>query len=338
MKKSEAKHKTLIYFIVSLLLFVIIFALALAVGRYKIGINAFFRAVFTDDPEYATERSVILNLRLPRTIVAGLTGIALCLSGLLYQETFQNKLTSPDLLGVSNGAGVGAAVAIVLGLSSAFISIFAFALGILTVLATVMIAKLFKNGSSTILLLSGIIVGGFMSSCLALVKYFAGDEVKLASITYWLMGSFADSTMKTVWILLPIVAVSAIFLFIIRFRINIVALGREEAQTKGINYTFYRYLIIAVATLLTASTVAFCGTISWIGLVVPHIVRLLAGRNTAKTIPLCVTFGGVFMIAVDILSRTFTSEEIPLSAVTGLFGTVIFIIILFAKRRDYNEY
>ena len=322
----------------SLLLFVIVFFLALMVGRYSISIGNFFKALFTNDPHFQTDRSVIITLRIPRTIVAGLTGIALSLSGLLYQETFQNKLTSPDLLGVSNGAGVGAALAIVIGLSSALISVLAFAVGILTVMTTVLIAKFFRNDSSTILLLSGIIVGGLMSSLLSLIKYFAGNEVKLASITYWLMGSFANAKMETVYILLPIVAVSTIFLLSISWRINIVALGREEAQTKGINYTLYRYLIIGIATLLTASTVAFSGTISWIGLVIPHIVRLIVGRNTRKTIPLCITFGGIFMIVVDILSRTFTSEEIPLSAVTGLFGTIIFVIILFLKRRDYHEH
>lgn len=315
-----------------------VFLLALMTGRYKIGVEPFFKAIFTQNRDYATERSVVVNLRMPRTVMAGLAGIALSLSGLLYQETFQNKLTSPDLLGVSHGAGVGASIAIVCGLSSAFIGIFAFATGIATVFLTLVVAKMFRNGSSTILLLAGIIVGGFMSSLLAFVKYIAGDEVKLASITYWLMGSFADSTMKDVYILMPVVLISAIFLLVISWRINIVALGREEAQTKGINYIFYRYLIIGIATLLTAGTVAFCGTISWIGLVIPHIVRLLVGRNTKKTIPLCMTFGGVFMIAVDILSRTFTSEEIPVSAVTGLFGTMIFIAILFAKRREYNEY
>ena len=332
------KHKTLWFLLISILLFVIAFLVALMIGRYSIEFTDFFKALFTNDNNLATERSVIINLRLPRTIMAGLTGIALSLSGLLYQETFQNKLTSPDLLGVSNGAAVGAAIAIVFGLSSVFVSGFAFIFGVVTVLLTLFIAKLFKNGSSTILLLSGIIVGGLMSSVLSLVKYFAGDEVKLASITYWLMGSFANATMKSVYILFPIVALSTIYLLIISWRINIVALGREEAQTKGINYTLYRYIIIAIATLLTASTVAFSGTISWIGLVIPHIVRLLVGRNTKKTIPLCITFGGIFMIIVDVLSRTFTSEEIPLSAVTGLFGTIIFITILFAKRREYHEY
>jgi len=329
--------KTIIVLITSILAFAIIFIAALLIGRYPISIDDFFNAVFTSDAEYQIERSVILNLRLPRTIMAGLAGIGLSLSGLLYQEIFQNKLVSPDLLGVSTGASVGASIAIVLGLSSIFISFLAFIVGIITVMLTVLIAKLFKNGSSTILLLSGIIVAGFMSSILSYIKYLANPETTLASITYWMMGSFENSTMNQIYILFPVILISTIILLVLSWRINIVSLGKEEAQTKGINYKYYRYLIIFIATLLTSSVVAFNGTISWIGLVIPHIVRLMVGRNTRRTIPLCITFGGVFMIIVDILSRSFTDSEIPLSAVTGLFGTVIFVAILLYRRRTFDE-
>ena len=332
------KHKTLIFFLISLLLFAIVFVVALMVGRYSISFTNFFRALFTNDPALETERSVIVNLRLPRTIVAGATGVALSISGLLYQETFQNKLVSPDLLGVSNGAGVGAALAIVLGLSTAFINIFAFIIAVGTVLLTVVISKLFRNSSSMTLLLSGIIISGLMGSILALLKYFAEADTQLAAITYWLMGSFEKSDMMTVYILTPIVAVCVAILLILRWRINVVALGQEEAESKGLNYKFYRYLIIGIATLLTATTVAFSGTISWVGLVIPHIVRLIAGRDTRKTIPLCITFGGVFMVLVDILSRSFTDQEIPLSAVTGIFGTIVFIVILIKYWRTYHEH
>jgi iron complex transport system permease protein len=152
------------------------------------------------------------------------------------------------------------------------------------------------------------------------------------------MGSFENSTMKIVYVMLPIVVVSCVVLLVLSWRINIVALGQEEAQTKGINYKLYRYLIIGIATLLTACAVAFNGTISWVGLVIPHIVRLISGRDTRRSIPLCITFGGLFMIIVDIISRTFTKSEIPLSAITGLLGTVIFVVILLSKRREYNEH
>lgn len=338
MNEKVLKRRTWISFGISIAVFAVVFALALMLGRYRITIGDFFKAVFTDDGAFDTQRSIIANLRFPRTIMAAFVGIGLSLSGLLYQETFRNKLVSPDLLGVSTGASVGAAFAIVLGLSSAFISVFAFLVGLLTVFITVMISKLFRNGSSTILLLSGIIVGGFMSAILSLIKYFSGDITTLASITYWLMGSFESADMKRNYILMGVVVVCVVTLLLISHPINLVNQGKAEAQTKGINYNFYRGLIIVLATVLTAISVCFCGTISWIGLVVPHIVRLLAGRDAKRTIPLCITFGGTFMVVVDVLSRTFTDSEIPLSAVTGLLGTVIFVVILIIKRRKLNEH
>ena len=338
MNEKVLKRRTIISFIISIAVFAIIFALALMLGRYKIGIGDFFKAVFTDDSSLDTQRSIIANLRFPRTIMAAFVGIGLSLSGLLYQETFRNKLVSPDLLGVSTGASVGAALAIVLGLSSALISVFAFVIGLLTVFATVLISKLFRNGSSTILLLSGIIVGGFMSAILSMIKYFSSDITTLASITYWLMGSFESADMNRNYILMGVVVVCVIVLLLISHPINLVNQGKAEAQTKGINYNFYRGLIIVLSTVLTAISVCFCGTISWIGLVIPHIVRLLAGRDAKRTIPLCITFGGTFTILVDIFSRTFTDSEIPLSAMTGLIGTLIFVVILIVKRRKLNEH
>ena len=338
MNEKILKRRTLISFLISIAVFIIFFALALMLGRYRIRIDDFFKAIFTKDSSLDTQRSIIVNLRLPRTIMAAFVGMGLSLSGLLYQETFRNKLVSPDLLGVSTGASVGAALAIVLGLSSAFISIFAFVIGLLTVFATVMISKLFRNGSSTILLLSGIIVGGFMSAILSMIKYFSNDITTLASITYWLMGSFESASMSRDYILMGVVAVCVIVLLLISHPINLVNQGRAEAQTKGINYNFYRGLIIVLSTVLTAISVCFCGTISWIGLVIPHIVRLLAGRDAKRTIPLCVTFGGTFMILVDIISRTFTDSEIPLSAVTGLIGTFIFVVLLIIRRRKLNDH
>ncbi len=314
-------------------IFLFVLVLALGVGRFNISFEDAFKALFTSDSAFDMERSIIVNLRLPRTIVACLTGMALSVSGLLYQETFQNKLVSPDLLGVSSGASVGAGLAIILDLSAAFISLFAFICGIIAVFLALIIYKAFNNKSSAMLVMAGIIVGGLMSSILSFIKYFASSEIVLSSITFWLMGSFENATMESVWVILPIVLVCCAFLLVISWRINLVALGREEALTKGINYHFYRTVIIFIATLLTAITVAFCGTVSWIGLVIPHIARLLVGRNTRKSIPVCMAFGGIFMILADVLSRTFTSAEIPLSAVTGLFGTVVFIAILIQRSR-----
>lgn len=330
----NANKKTAWIAALSLVLLVLVFAVALMVGRYRIPPDAFFEALGgAEDRE--VERSIIVHLRLPRTLVAVMVGAALSLSGLLYQETFQNMLISPDLLGVSSGAGVGAAIAIVAGLSVAFIGTFAFLFGIGTVALTVLVSRIFHSRSSMSLVLSGIIVGGLAGALLSFVKYLADAETTLASITFWLMGSFENSTMKDVWFLLPIVLICLTASFAICWRINTVALGYEEAQTTGINYRFYRGLIIVMATLLTAGSVAVAGTVGWIGLVVPHIVRLIVRRNTVQTIPLSILFGSVFMVTADILARTFTAAEIPLSAVTGFFGTIVFVAILLIRRRSF---
>lgn len=334
---STEWKKNVICLSVSVFALVIIFFIALMVGRYTISIRSFFSALFNTSSADAVERSVILSLRLPRTLVALFVGVALSLSGLVYQETFQNKLVSPDFLGVSTGAGFGAAVAIIIGLTGVMISLVAFVFGIITMFLTVGIARIFRNNSPTVLLLSGIIVSGLMSAGISFVEFMADTDKQLGEIVYWLLGTFSKATMRDVWVLLPIVTSCSVFLFIIRWRINIVALGRNEAVSLGLNYNLYRNLIILTATLLTAASVAYSGIVGWIGLVVPHMARICVGRDARKTIPLTILFGAVFAIICDIISRTFTASEIPLSAVTGFLGTPIFIGILFLRRKTFYD-
>ena len=176
-----------------------------------------------------------------------------------------------------------------------------------------------------------------MSAGISFIKFMADTDKQLGEIVYWLLGTFSKATMKDVWILLPIVAVCALILYLIRWRINIVALGRSEAATLGLNYSFYRGLIIVISTLLTAAAVAYSGIVGWIGLIIPHLVRLLVGRDAKRTIPLTLLFGAIFTIACDVISRSFTASEIPLSAVTGFLGTPIFIAILYARRKTIYD-
>ena len=334
---NSDQNRFVTYSALAVLVFASVFLMALAVGRYSLSLQDVVDFLTGNLPHSSNEYKVINDLRLPRTIIAALVGIGLSLSGLLYQETFQNPLVSPDLLGVTSGASVGAALAILLGLSSYEISAFAFIIGIITVAITLTLAKVFQNRSPLILLLSGIIIGGMMSAFLSIIKYLADPESTLSSITFWLMGSCEHCTMDDVFVLLPVVGICSVIMVSIRWRINLVALGREEAQTKGLNYKAYRNLIIVMATLMTASAVSIVGTVGWIGLVIPHIARLLVGNNTAKTIPLTIAFGGIFMIIVDVLSRSFTDSEIPLSAITGVFGTIVFILIIYIRRRSILE-
>ena len=319
---------------ISILVYIIILVSSLFIGRYSVNI---INIICNNATNLSLEKNIILNLRLSRAIIATLTGISLSLSGLIYQETFQNDLVSPDLLGVTSGAGVGASIAIVLSLSSYFIVFFSFVFGILTVLFTVLISNVFRNKNNITLILSGIIVGSFMSSVLTTIKYFVNPETQLSTIVYWLMGSFANVTYNSILFTFPIVFILFIVLLLISHRINVIALGREETETKGVNYTLYRNIIIVVATILTATIVSCCGTISWIGLIIPHIVKGVVGRDVNKTIPLCAVFGAIFTLLADILSRTLAQSEIPISAITGFFGSIIFtIIIVHYSRTSFN--
>lgn len=186
---SFGKNKKSIFIFVGFaIVLVILFFVALMVGKYTIGFNDFFNALFTSNNEFSTDRSVIMNLRLPRSLMAILVGAGLSVSGLVYQDLFQNKLVSPDFLGVSSGASVGAALSILIGMSGIVICLFSFTFGILTMVCTLFIARAFKNKSPIILLLSGIIMGGFLEACLSFIKFMADTDSQLGEITFWLFG------------------------------------------------------------------------------------------------------------------------------------------------------
>lgn len=334
---SFGKNKKLFLVFISFFIILILsFFFALMVGKYTINFRNFFLALFTSNSEFSTDRSVIINLRLPRSLMAILVGASLSVSGLVYQDLFQNKLVSPDFLGVSSGASVGAALSILLGISGIAICMVSFTFGILTMILTLFIAKAFKNKSPIILLLSGIIIGGFLEACLSFIKFMADTDSQLGEITFWLLGSFQNVVINDVYIFLPISLICITILMTIKWRINIVALGKEQAESRGLNYNFYKGLLIIIVTVLTSASVAFAGVIGWVGLVVPHIARLIVGRNTAKSLPITIFIGAIFMLICDIVSRSFTFSEIPLSAVSGFIGTPIFITILVVKKGDKN--
>ena len=251
----KSKKTFVISVIILSVLIVILFFVSMSVGRYRIPFSDVIK-YFTGQtiPELSTR--VITYLRLPRTLLAALVGCALAVSGAIYQSAFNNKLVSPDLLGVSSGASVGACFAILLGLSGVFISLFSFAMGFIAVILTVLIAKIFKNKSNVVLLLSGIAVGGLMSSGVGLMKYLADDEMKLAEMTYWLLGDLSGTTMKEVWIMLPIVVASCVVTALTSWRVNIVSLGAKESKALGINYNANMGILIGIATLLTAGAVS----------------------------------------------------------------------------------
>ncbi|MFA5222783.1 MAG: iron ABC transporter permease [Bacilli bacterium] len=332
-RKKKSVNKFVISLIILSVLLVVLFFTSMCIGRYAVSIGDVFK-FFTFQQIEDTSKRVIEYLRLPRTLIAILIGCSLAVSGAIYQSTFNNKLVSPDLLGVSSGASVGACLAILVGFSSALISVFAFIFGFVAVALTLLISRTFKNKSNIILILCGLAVGGLMSSLVGLMKYLADNEMKLAEMTFWLLGDLSGSTIKEFWIMLSVTIAGCALAIILSWRLNIISLGAKESKSLGVNYKVTMVLFIIVATALTAVSVAIGGTIGWIGLVIPNIVRLFVGSNNKKVIPISMLSGAIMMIVVDTIARSLAPNEIPLSIITGILGTPVFIYAIFKRRRE----
>ncbi len=328
-----------IIFTFALLLLTAIFLASLAIGRYSISLNDVISIIlskFTPGKQYGENiaNAVIFNLRLPRTVAAVLIGGALALSGSTYQSIFKNPMCSPDLLGVSSGACVGAACAILLGMNSGMIQMSAFLCGILTVSLTVAIPKLMRNESTTILILSGVVVGNLMSSIMSIIKFIADTDTQLAEITYWMMGSFASVKFSDILPVLPSLFIPSAIILLMRYRLNVLSLGDNESRSLGINLQKTRGVFIICSTLISASCVCLAGTVGWVGLVIPHMSRMLVGADNKKMLPISVLLGGIFMLIIDILCRTLTAAELKIGILTGIIGAPFFILILIKQNRN----
>ena len=323
--------------LLAVLLVCIVFAAC--VGKYPVSPGESLKIMLdaimgkTGSPDDMTF-NVVLGLRVPRILASVIVGGALSMSGAAYQGIFKNPLVSPDFLGVSSGACIGAAVAILLSLSATYISIFAFVFGIVAVLITVAIPAVMGNRSNVMLVLSGIIVGTAMSSILGFIKYIADPNTQLASITYWTMGSFSYITLADLFAVLPIIVIPGVILILMAWWIDVLSMGEDEARTLGARVGLIRGITIICATLLTAGSVCIAGTISWVGLIVPHFGRMAVGPSNRKLLPMCALLGGLFMLAVDTLTRTIGTTEMPVSILTGVLGAPIFCWLLFRQRRE----
>ncbi|MBU7314941.1 iron ABC transporter permease [Paenibacillus sp. SM 69] len=316
-----------------LLLFVLSVA-ALCLGRYGIPISDVLDVLSSKllgKPSNVNQtiENIILNLRLPRIIASIVIGGSLALAGAAYQGIFRNPLVSPDILGVSSGAGLGAALAILFQLGT-----FGLQISSLAVMITSAIPKFMKNRSTIILVLGGIIVNGMMVSLLGLAKYMMDTENKLAELTYWLLGSLAKISKGDIWIISIPMVISMLLLLAIRWRVNILALGESEAKNLGVHTEFYRGLVIVLSTVLTACAVCVSGTIGWIGLIVPHLGRMLIGPDNKRLFPLSIILGGGFLLMIDTLSRIVSPAELPISILTGLVGAPFYFWILHKQRMN----
>ena len=335
-KKFSAENYHLILSALILLLIIMII-ISIGVGRYSISprdvIQILFSPFLSGSTNYSEQAaSVIYTLRLPRVIAAIIIGAALAVSGAAYQSVFKNPLVAPDMLGVSSGACVGAALAILAGTPQIGIQIGAFAGGILAVSCAVLIPRIIGKNTIVMLVLSGIIVGGMTSSLLGIIKYLADADTQLPAITYWQMGSLVSVVWDNIFYNgIPII-IGIIFILLIRWRMNILSLSEEEAHMLGKNSNWLRYAIIICATILTACSVCISGTIGWIGLVIPHFARMLVGPNNQRLLPVAIVLGSVFLLFIDTLSRASMDSEIPLSILTGLIGAPFYFYLLIKQR------
>ena len=279
------------------------------------------------------EATIFFNVRLPRVILAMLVGCCLASAGAAYQGTFQNPLVSPDILGASQGAALGAAVAILLGLASFGVSALAFVFAIATVLLVVLVAQAARGNQVLTVVLAGVMVSSLAAAGVSFAKLVADPADQLPAITYWLMGSLTSAKPSDVTMVLPFMAVGLVTLFALRWRINILTMGDEEASTMGVNTKRLRLVVIIAATLITAASVAVTGMIGWVGLVIPHLSRMLIGSDYRKLMPASMLMGASFLLLVDDVSRMLTTAEIPIGILTAFIGAPFFLYLITKEGR-----
>jgi iron complex transport system permease protein len=280
---------------------------------------------------------VIWNIRLPRVAAALLVGAALAAAGASYQALFRNPLVSPDILGVSAGAGLGAVAGIFLSLPVAAIQASAFVGGMVAVGFVTLVASMVQNTDRTLtLVLIGVVIGALAGAATSLLKVMADPYDQLPAITFWLLGSLAAITTEDILPALPIVLIGLVPLALLRWRINVLSLGDEEARALGVEVGRTRFLVIAAATLITTSVTALAGVVGWVGLVIPHIARMLVGPGFGRLLPVSALIGAGYLLIVDTLARTIAQVEVPLGILTAVIGAPFFVWLLARGRQGWS--
>ena len=332
---EKAKTKTMFRTRTAILAvcFVVVFFGSFMLGKYPIMPDELVRILLSkviaiDQTWPDAAENVVFQIRLPRVIAAGLIGAALSVAGVSYQGMFQNPMVSPGVLGASSGAGCGAALAILLGFSYYQISFLAFVFGLGAVLLAYAISRMSKINPVLAMVLAGMMISSLFSSGTSFIKLVADTESALPAITYWLMGSLVSIQPKDLaFAIIPMLA-GFIPLYLLRWRINLLTVGEEEALSMGINTSRLRLVVIICATLLTAISVSISGVIGWVGLVIPHFCRMIFGYDFRRLIPTNMLFGATFLIVVDNVARLATTSEIPIGILTSFIGAPIFVYLI----------
>lgn len=316
--------------------------LSFGVGRFAVSPTELWSLILSKtmglpvavDP---TVETVVWQIRLPRVLAALLVGAALAAAGATYQGMFRNPLVSPDILGVSAGASLGAILGIFFSMPVLAIQGFAFVGGLAAVLAVYLVGSAVRNHDPIlVLVLAGVAIGTLLGAGISLLKVLADPYNQLPAITYWLLGSLASITRGDLLSTLPAMLLGLLPLYLLRWRMNLMALGEEEARALGVETRKFRAVFVAAATLMTAAAVSITGIVGWIGLLIPHIARMLVGPEFSRLLPASLLLGGGYLVLVDMLARSMTATEIPLGILTALLGAPFFLWLLATARRGWQ--
>jgi iron complex transport system permease protein len=272
--------------------------------------------------------TIVLQIRLPRALMAMAVGAGLSISGAAFQGMFRNPLVSTDVLGVSAASGFGAALAILLGRSLVELQIIAFLFGLFGVLMTYALARVYRTTPALMLVLSGVIVAAFFGALLSAAKLVADPEAKLPAITFWLLGSFNAATLRSVVTIVPVMAIGVAGLLLVRWKLNLLSMGDDEASALGVRTEWLKGMVIACATLITSAAVSVSGVVGWVGLVIPHVARMLVGPDHRVLLPVTLSLGAGYLLVIDGIARTVTAVEIPIGILTAVVGAPFFAYLL----------
>jgi iron complex transport system permease protein len=321
------------------ILFVIVltlFFVSFAIGRYYVPvmdvIKILLDCIFPIEPTWSSQaETVVLQVRLPRIIAAILVGGALAATGAVFQGIFKNPLVSPDIMGASAGSGFGAALGLLLSFGYYGTSTTAFILGLVAVFIALLIGGSVKNNPTLGMVLAGIVVGSLFTAGISFIKLVADPMDELPAITYWLMGSLASIRLGDLPFLFVPILIGLVPLFLLRWHLNVLTLGEDEARAMGLNIKKLRIIVIICATLTTSACVAMSGMIGWVGLVIPHFARKMVGCNYRIMLPTSIVMGSGFLLVVDDLARIITTSEIPLGILTAFVGAPFFLYLILKK-------
>lgn len=302
--------------------------IALCLGQYTIALQDVIKVLTLQKVDLVNAETVIFNIRIPRILVSLIVGSGLATAGASFQALFSNPLATPDTLGCANGASFGAALGILLGLNALGIQISALIFGILAVVLVFVFTRYRHDNQIMMIILAGMVVSSLFSALVSLIKYVADPNDVLPVITFWLMGSFSNSTIRSLYTGVPMIVLGMVILYLMRYRMNALSLKEEEAASLGINVRQNRMIVIVASSLITASVVSMCGVVGWVGLLIPHISRMLFGNNHTKVIPGCIVFGALFMLIIDTIARCMYQAEIPVSILTAIIGAPVFLLLL----------